>query len=442
MAYRYQKINPQSTALPITLSTSGTNGVFEFNIGANTTFNLSKSLLNISTRVTNVIARFVCSTAVLSQIINRIQLVNSKNEILCDINDAYSYSTNTMLNCNSGSNVGILATQRLILSSQALADNNTYYNISKTSVIERLGSDTAASAILNPILYVGNPFPVVGPGDTFTFNTWAAELSFMYPKTIFSLDKNIHTKEALRILITINPVDLFHYMGITVSPASSFLKNNSIPEGTAFITTFNINLYIVPNEDKNTDFTVHTIEPEIQKLLIVSQTIHNPRIMLKPKKGIGFIAYSPYSSSTAFGVGTGSNMFGNSLLGIRDGTAVGAILNYDLRLSGNPIVQSTPVSVASGEYLIVNRFHYAKGYHQTGISINTVSTLGFVDYTTFDGRSIYDFDPNDTSYLESDIPLELTNDVVISSSVTKQHQFVIGYRKTLKSENGFLSVVI
>lgn len=202
MAYRYQKINPQSTSLPITLSTSGTNGVFEFFIGANTTFNLSKSLLNISTKVTNVASRFVCSTAVASQIINRIQLVNSRNEILCDINDAYSYSTNTMLNCNSGTNSGTIATQRITLSSQAVADSNTYYNISKTSVVERLGSDTAASTILNPVLYVGN---TTSTGDA--FNTWAAELGFMYPKTIFALDKNIHTKEALRILVTINPVD-------------------------------------------------------------------------------------------------------------------------------------------------------------------------------------------------------------------------------------------
>ena len=223
----------------------------------------------------------------------------------------------------------------------------------------------------------------------------------------------------------------------STSPASSFLKVQAIPESTTFINTFNIKLYIVPNQEQNTDFIVHTIEPEIQKILVTQQITHNVRIMLKPKKDIGFICWSPYVS----GYQSGSSMFGNTLLNTRDGVSSVAISNYDIRLSGNPLVQNTPVSVANSEHLIVNRFHYAKGFHQTGISINSIGALGFVDYTTFDGRSIYDFDPNDTSYLNSDIPLELTNDINHIGLVTKQHQFVIGYKKTIKSENGFLSVV-
>lgn len=430
MAVRYQKIQPQSTPLPVTLSTIGTNGVFEFNIAPNTTFNLSKSLLNISVKVNGVALRFVAFSAVASQVINRIQLVNSKNETLCNINDAYSYSTNTMLNCNSGINPGLLSTQTTATTTQLLADLNVYYNISKTSVAGKLGADTTGSLIMNPILYVGQTSSVD------SFNTWSAELGFMYPKTLFALDKNIHTKEALKIIITMNPVDLFAYMTAT-SPGTTYLKTQAIPESTTFINTFNINLYIVPNQEQNTDFTVHTIEPEIQKILVVSQITHNVRILLKPKKDIGFIAWSPYVT----GYQTGSSMFGNTLLNTRDGVAPIAINNYDIRLSGNPVVQNTPVSIANSEHLLVNRFHYAKGFHQTGVSLNSIGSLGFVDYTTFDGRSIYDFDPNDTSYLNSDIPLELTNDVNLASSGTRQHQFVIGYRKTIKSENGLLSVV-
>ncbi len=52
-----------------------------------------------------------------------------------------------------------------------------------------------------------------------------------------------------------------------------------------------------------------------------------------------------------------------------------------------------------------------------------------------------DFDP-DESYLNSPIPLELTNDVVLPSADTKSHHFMIGYRKTIKSENGILSIVV
>ena len=79
MAFRYQKINPQSQPLPVTLSTNGGNGVFEFNIGAGTTFNLSKSQINLSIKVTGVASRFTCYSSVLSQAINRIQLINSNN---------------------------------------------------------------------------------------------------------------------------------------------------------------------------------------------------------------------------------------------------------------------------------------------------------------------------------------------------------------------------
>ena len=430
MAFRYQKIQPQSTPFPIILSTMGTNGVFEFNIAPNTTFNLSKSLLNISVKVPTVASRYIVFSAVASQLINRIQLVNSKNEILCNINDAYSYSANTMLNCNSGLNAGLLSSQNTTTNTQALADLNTYYNISKTQNAGRTGADGATSQIMNPILYIGQPTVAD------SFNTWASEFGFIYPKTLFSFNKNIHTKEELKIIITINPVDLFTYM-TTTTPATSYLKTQSIPEGTSSMTTFNINLYIVPNQEIDTNFIVNTIEPEIQKILITSQTIHNVRIMLKPNKDIGFIAWSPYHT----GYQTGSSMFGNSLLNFRDNTAVTVINNYDLRLSGNPLVQNAPVSIANCEHLIVNRFHYENGFHQTGISINSIGSLGFVDYTTFDGRSIYDFDPNDTSYLNSEIPLELTNDVILASSGNKQHQFVIGYKKIIKSENGLLSVV-
>jgi hypothetical protein len=51
-----------------------------------------------------------------------------------------------------------------------------------------------------------------------------------------------------------------------------------------------------------------------------------------------------------------------------------------------------------------------------------------------------EFDPDNTSYLNSPIPLELTNDVVLNSADTKSHQFMIGYSKTIKCENGFLTV--
>ena len=67
--------------------------------------------------------------------------------------------------------------------------------------------------------------------------------------------------------------------------------------------------------------------------------------------------------------------------------------------------------------------------------------ISLIGNITFDGRGIYDFDPNNTSYLSTEIPLELTNDIVLDAADTKSHQFVIGYKKTIKSEDGFLSVI-
>lgn len=442
MAFRYQKINPQSQPLPVTLSTMGGNGVFEFNIGAGTTFNLSKSMINLSVKVNATASRYTCYSAVLSQAINRIQLINSNNEILSDIQDAYSYSTNMMLNCNNSDNCGMIYTQinpnaTTLANTQAYSDLNTYYNLNKciTSVNQRTGADTQLANNITPVLYLGNSTPAID-----SFNTWSSDLKFMYPKTLFSLDKNIHTKENLRIVITLNPVDLFSYL-TTTTPSSTFAKTQSIPEGNAFLTTLFVNLYIVPSVEE-TNFTVHTIQPEIQKITVTSQQNHSVRIMLKPQKEIGFIAWSPYNSSYQ----SGSHMFGNSIYQsgssiVRDSVIVSGINSYDLRLSGNPLVQATPVNCLTNEHILLNRDHYKYGFLTQGINLNSILIYGFVDYTCFDGRSIYEFDPNDTSYISTDIPLELTNDVVLDRSASKQHQFMIGYKKTIKCENGFLSVV-
>jgi hypothetical protein len=139
-------------------------------------------------------------------------------------------------------------------------------------------------------------------------------------------------------------------------------------------------------------------------------------------------------------------MFGNSIYQsgstiVRDSVVVSGINNYDLRLSGNPLVQATPVNCLTNEHILLNKDHYKYGFLTQGINNNSILIYGFVDYTTFDGRSIYEFDPNDTSYLSTEIPLELTNDVVLDRSANKQHQFVIGYKKTIKCENGLLSVL-
>ena len=209
MAFRYQKINPQSQSLPVTLSTNGGNGVFEFNIGAGTTFNLAKSMINLSIKVIGVASRYTCYSSVLSQAINRIQLINSKNEILSDIQDAYSYSTNMMLNCNNSDNCGMIYTAinpntLSTENTQAYSDRNTYYNINKGIVTSnyRTGADTQTANPITPVLYLGN---ITSNIDSIT--TWSSDLKFLYPKTLFALDKNIHTKEKLRIVITINPLD-------------------------------------------------------------------------------------------------------------------------------------------------------------------------------------------------------------------------------------------
>ena len=428
MAFRYNKINPQSTPLPIILSTIGDNGIFEFNISAGTTFNLSKSLINVSLKINAVAARYPILTGTLSQFINRIQLVNSKNQIITDIKDAYTYSTQTMLNCNS--EFGLIRSQIYTsLTTQVLGNKNTIYNINKVLEAELTGADAELANQDSLGLYIQGS----NVNETIYFS-YSSDFKFMYPKTIFSLDKNIYTKENLKIYITINPVDLFAYFGTN---PGNYAKTTSIPNLTSFITKFNINLYTVPSVEE-TNFTVSTIEPEVQKIIVTNQLIHNVRTMLKPNKDIGFITWSPYSS----GYQSGSEMFGNSMNDCnRNGIARQAINSYDLRLSGNPLIQNTPINSVEQEHILVNRDHYRKGLLTTGNIDSTINLLGFVNYTTFDGRSIYDFDPNNTSYINSEIPLELTNDVVLDGIDTKSHQFIIGYRKTIKSENGFLSVI-
>jgi hypothetical protein len=429
MAFRYNKIYPQSTPLPITLLTTGINGVFEFNISAGTTFNLSKSLLNISLKINALASRYPIISGTLSQFINRIQLVNSNNQILTDINDAYSYSTQTILQCNSKCGFKrsqIYSTQ----TTQIIANQNTIYNINKIKEAELTGADAELADQDSVGLYLQG-----SDVNQTVFFSYASDFKFMYPKTIFSLDKNIHTKENLKIYITLNPADLFAYFG--TSPGD-YQKTNSIPNLTSSITNFYINLYTTPSIE-DTNFTVNCIEPEIQKIIVTSKLIHNVRTMLKPNKDIGFITWSPYSS----GYQTGSEMFGNSMNDCnRNNVARQAIKSYDLRLSGNPLIQNQPIDCIAQEHILVNMLHYHDSLLTTGNINSTINLLGFVNYTTFDGRGIYDFDPNNTSYLSTEIPLELTNDVVLDGADTKSHQFVIGYKKTIKSENGFLSVVV
>ena len=428
MAFRYKKIHPQSARLPITLTTTGNNGVFEFNISAGTTFNLSKSLLNTSLQINALAARYPILTGTLSQFINRIQLVNSKNEIITDINDAYSYSTQTILNCNS--ECGFVRSQTYNSPiTQVLGDKNTIYNINKILEAELTGADAELANQDSVGLYVQG-----SNVNEIVFFSYASDFKFMYPKTIFALDKNIHTKENLKIYITLNPADLFCYFG---TAPGNYAKTNIIPNLTSSINKFYINLYTVPSVEE-INFTVNCIEPEIQKILVSNQLIHNVRIMLKPKKDIGFITYSPYSS----GYQSGSEMFGNTMNDCtRNGVARQAVNSYDLRLSGNPLIQNQPIDCIAQEHILLNRIHYKDSLLTTGNVNSTINLLGFVNYTTFDGRGIYDFDPNNTTYLSTEIPLELSNDVVLDGSDTKSHQFIIGYKKIIKSENGLLSVV-
>lgn len=429
MAFRYQKINPQSAVLPSALSTIGINGTYEFNIPAGITFNLSKSLLFASLQIEAVASRYAISAGCLSQLINRIQFFNSSNECLSDIREAYSYSANMMFNCNK--EVDTTASQTVNSNTQTLGDASSVNNIYK-SVNASFVGDGTASKILNPVTAYGSTSV-----NTIQYVSFNADFKFIYPKTFFSLDRNIHTKENLKIIITLNPMDLALYF-TSSTPASAMTKASSLAEAGSTLNVFYINLYILPeSEAGGSNFTVKTIEPEIQKILINSNINHNIRIMLKPNKDIGFITWSPYSS----GYLTGTEMFGNSIVTItRNGTSRIKVNSYDIRLSGNPIIQAVPVNVLTNEHHYLNRQHY-KGMLECGVSSSSVSLIGFVQYITFDGRGIMDFDPDDTSYLNSTIPLELTNDVVLNSADTKSHHFMIGYRKTIKSENGILSVV-
>ena len=433
MAFRYQKINPQSAVLPTVLSTSGINGTYEFNIQAGVTFNLSKSLLFATFHMDALANRYAITAGCLSQFINRIQLFNSSNELLSDIKEAYSYSANMMMNCNK--EVDTTASQTVNSNTQALGDSSSINNLYKNVGASFVG-DATNSKILNPVLSYGSTSV-----NTVQYQSYNADFRFMYPKTLFGLDKDIHTKENLRIIITLNPMDLAMYFGGATSPAVSLLKaltTGSIPEGGSSLDVFYINLYILPeSEAGGSNFTVKTIEPEIQKILVNSNINHNIRIMLKPNKDIGFITWSPYSSAYL----TGAEMFGNSILTItRNSVSRIKVNSYDIRLSGNPLIQPTPVNVLTNEHHYLNRQHY-KGLLECGVSNSSVSLLGFVQYITFDGRGIMDFDPDDTSYLNSTIPLELTNDVILNSADTKSHHFMIGYRKTIRSQNGILSVV-
>jgi len=427
MAFRYNKINPQSGSLPTALSTSGINGTYEFNISAGTTFNLSKSLLFASFHMDALVNRYAVSAGCLSQFINRIQLFNSSNEMLSDIKEAYSYSANMMMNTNK--EIDTTSSQTVNSNTQALGDASSVTNLAKITGSSFIG-DGSNSKLLNPVLAYGSTNI-----NTVQYISMNADFHFMYPKTLFSLNRDIHTNENLKIIITLNPMDLAMYF-TSASPATTLAKASSIPEGGSTLDVFYINLYIIP-ENGSTNFTVKTIEPEIQKISVISSIIHNIRIMLKPNKDIGFITWSPYSS----GYLTGAEMFGNSIITIlRNGTSKIKVNSYDIRLSGNPLIQQVPINVLTNEHQYLNRQHY-KGLIECGTNTSSISTIGFVQYFTFDGRGIIDFDPNDTSYLNSPIPLELSNDVVLNSADTKSHHFMIGYRKTIKCENGFLTVV-
>jgi hypothetical protein len=336
----------------------GTNGTFEFNIQSNTTFNLSKSLLFASFEIDAVASRYPVSAGCLSQFINRIQLFNSSNEILSDIREAYSYSANMMFNCNK--EIDTTASQTVNSNTQLLGDANSVNNLYK-SVLTSFVGDGTASKILNPVTAYGSTSV-----NTIQYVSYNADFNFMYPKTLFALDKNIHTKENLRIVITLNPMDLALYF-TSGTPATAMTKASNIPEGGSTLNIFYINLHILP-EESGSHFTVKTIEPEIQKILVNSNINHNVRLMLKPNKDIGFIAWSPYSS----GYLTGTEMFGNSIVTIiRNGVSRVKVNSYDIRLSGNPIIQQTPVNVLTNEHQYLNRQHF-RGLLECGLSNSSI----------------------------------------------------------------------
>jgi hypothetical protein len=167
---------------------------------------------------------------------------------------------------NTNKNIDTTASQTVNSNTQILGDANSVYNLTKITGASFIGDATNAK-LLNPVLAYGSTSI-----NTIQYISLNADFNFMYPKTIFSLDKDIHTKENLKIIITLNPMDLALYF-TTGSPATTLSKTSSIPEGGSTLDVFYINLYILPTSDESTDFNIKTIEPEIQKIYRISSLV-------------------------------------------------------------------------------------------------------------------------------------------------------------------------
>lgn len=419
--YRFTKIQPYTQPVPFNFSQSGVIGPVFFKIGANSWFNLAKSQFVCSFSQPAVGSRYACSTALASQLIQRITIRNSSG-VIEDINDAHLYSQ-SMLCCVKSDGYG---RSNFDMATQAVGDQNRKHNIMEAVDASLLYNTVSINYAQYPMLYTTTSL-----SNTVKYNTLSADLSVMYPKTFFAMDRDVYTEEELTIEITFNPTDLFCWYTIA-APSSNLSREATISTKTDFSCTYLYMNVFTPNPKAIHTFTESFVDPEIQKFSTESLIVQNVRTTLKPREVL-FINWAPYDGRAPT---YGRLMYPFTVTSTTQDASWGGAGTYistaDIRVNGQPIKQLAPLNISQHEHLLYNRKHV----RDSVVSSDVFQNNFYVDITCIDEGSIYDLDANTYETLNLTRPTDLTLDIVNNAAQARQFVFVIGYKRTIHYSAG------
>lgn len=428
---QYVKIYP-NISFPITHQVGGVNGPFQFVIPRGSSFNLSQSTFNLTKYIDGVSGNYTYSTNLASMYINRITVYNSSRQVLQDIVNSDSFSNHTQMFVKH-STTGL----KDLINSDGLSSSNYLTQVlAERSVFPDLNLIPVAELQVS-VQYVRAGTPslwtvTVGTNQN-QYLAVSSKLGTMYPKTLFSIDSTFLSDEELVIELTLNPPENVCFYG---AGGSASVAPTSYPTTASNSKIYNLylNIYSGTSLAPIRNMTCKYVEPELQKILVNSSSSHNVRFQLKENRHIAFITWSPYINNP-----TGTSMFGNSIKAVTRAplSSLGSpLLSYDLRLDGNPIVQSSPVNVDMSEHTNVNKKHYNDSITS---NIMWLSSLWFVHISTFNNNSFSNLNVNEDHTLVLHKQAEISLDTVWSGSETRVNQFVIGYLKTLTVKDGIFS---
>ena len=427
---RYTKIQANNQQFPYELQQYATSGSFFFTIPSGMTFNLSQTALVIQVKQTSVAARFNVSTTMTSQYINTIKISNSKG-VLQNITDAWNYSNHTQFYCKKATTSSSVRNNTTVGLVNTADTGGRYQTYNRTDMnIVDLFEDGLTG-------YPGFPLIMRGVAAVAQDSYWfsSGTLGSMYPKTFFDIDRDFTTAEELTIEIILNPTD--YYQFYTANNPNASLVKTDITVATTANTLEDIHLNVWTTNNGDTDWDDSFANVEQNRIISQIGTLHNTRMTLKPNP-ILFITWSPY------GVGrpTGSNMYSNSIYpnvvrnnGSPDTTTSTVLTSYDLRINGEPFVQLATVSCSTSDNIAVNLIHYGN------IPIQLFPQLWFVHISTFNDEALEDLHCHTAKTLNLPNMMDLTCDSVwVSASSQRSHQFMIGYKKSVRCRAGFLTL--